>query len=201
MTRWCLSFRLGRALLQMYIIFFSKYMWMFNSPDSVINVTCLFLSINSLRSSWKQWPGRCSRLAPGVLCVTLSWAACCEGLNLQLSQHPGVNLPAWGNLCPMWVARCQEQPKLQGQFKHRRCTRALCWPAFSVRVGGSPETSTVIRHTPTAQAVTPLGTCTALPSRWGTGIAGLHSLCVLRLQVLWNACSQSLCKDLRLLAK
>lgn len=47
MTRWCLSFRLGRALLQMYIIFFSKYMWTFNSPDSVRAVPCLSLGTSA----------------------------------------------------------------------------------------------------------------------------------------------------------
>lgn len=190
MTRWCLSFRLGRALLQMYIIFFSKYMWMFNSPDSVINVTCLFLSMNPLRSYWNQWPGCCSRIALGALHVTLSRAARHEGPNPQLSQCPGVNSPVWGNSHPTWVARSQEQPKLQGQFKHRGCTRALCWPAFSTRVGGSPETSTVITHTRFPKQLHTLA-----PSRGG---AGLLSLCFLYLQVLWNACPKSLCKDLRL---
>lgn len=185
MTRWCLSFRLGRALLQMYIIFFSKYMWMFNSPDSVINVACLFLSMNALRSCWKQWPGGCSRLAP---CVLL-WV----GL-LDVRGETRSSCSALGAHVPHGLQDARSSPSSRASLSTEDA-QGLSADSLFPQGWVEADISTVIQH---PQAVTRPWPLHSTSSRRGTGSAGLLSLCFLHLQVLWNACLKSLCKDLRL---
>lgn len=94
--------------------------------------------------------------------LLLSRAAHREGPNPQLSQRPGVNSPVWGNSHPTWVARSQEQPKLQGQFKHRECTRALLTCFF--HKGGWKPGDLHSHHTPPPKQLHTLALAQPLPA-------------------------------------
>lgn len=115
-----------------------------------------------MRSCWKQQPGCCSRLLL-LPCVLL----CCSlpGAEPAAPTAPWLNLPAWGNSCSTWFAR--SSPSSRDSLKHRGCTRALC-----TRVGGSPETATVITHIPPAKQFHPLAYAQPLPADGVLGVLG-----------------------------